>query len=164
MSYSSFDEEGVSMGRSDEVRPDKYRPKEDQEINIITISDFHHKPLEIREKLKRGEDFIVTWNKRALCFLRHLTPEERARWEEARELPPGVDGIMGLFSLRGGSREDFIDDIGEGKTFIFTIYKRPMGLASKYMPKRAKEMYEEWYEEAKARESEVKIEAAKKRK
>jgi len=126
--------------------PESYLPSADQPINLITISDFHHDPIDIRDRLKAGEDFLVSWNKRPLCFIRHLMEEERKAWETGSELPEGVKDIIGMFSLRTGRRNEFVDDIRQGKVFVLTIYKQPWGVAFHYFPKRARDEFPELFE------------------
>lgn len=162
---SWFDEEGVNMSKEfEEVRPEDYSPGKKQEINIITISDFHNQPIEIRDKLRRGEDFLVTWHKRALFYLQHLTSEEKEAWDRDREPPKGVDEFIGIHSLRDSQRNEYLDNIRDGKVYLFCIRKQVMGLISNRMPERADKMFERWREEKDAEDSRIAKEAAKKRK
>ena len=129
--------------------PESYVPSQDQEINIITISDFHHDPIDIRDKLKAGEDFIVSWNKRPLCYIRHLTEEEKEAWDKERELPYGADEIMGIYSLRTARRNEFIDDIRQGKVFVLSIYKQICGVAFNYFPERTRDEFTDLFKREK---------------
>jgi hypothetical protein len=131
------------------VGPESYVPSADQPINLITISDFHHDPIDIRDRLKAGEDLAVSWNKRPLCYIRHLTREEREAWETRRELPKGAENIMGMFSLRTSRRNEFIDDIRQGKVFVLAIYKQPWGVAFNYFPKRTRDEFPKLFEREK---------------
>ncbi len=129
--------------------PESYIPSKDQEINIITISDFHHDPIDIRDRLKAGEDFIVSWNKRPLCYIRHLTEEEKEAWDKRRETPEGADELMGIYSLRTARRNEFIDDIRQGKVFLLTIYRQICGVASNRFPERARNESSDLFERGK---------------
>ena len=149
---------------SEPVRPEEYDPSIDQEINIITISDLHNQPIEIREKLKQGEDFLVTWHKRALFYIQDLTDEQKDAWERDSELPEGVDDFIGINMLRDSQRNYYLDNIREGRVYLFCVRKQVLGLISNRIPGKAGSMFGKWRREKDAEDSRIAKEAAKKRK
>jgi hypothetical protein len=152
------------MAMSEEsVRPEEYIPGRHQEINIITISDLHSQPIEIRDKLKRGEDFLVTWHKRAIFYIQHLTDKQKEAWDRDREPPEGVDEFIGIHSLRDAQRNEYLDDIREGRVYLFCVRKQVLGLLSNHIPGRAEKLFENWRKEKDAEDSRIAKEAASKR-
>lgn len=147
-----------------EVNPEEYAPGRKQQINIITISDFHNQPIEIRDGLRHGEDYLVTWHKRAMFYLQHLSKEEKQAWDRNREPPEGVDEFIGIHSLRDTQRNEYLDNIRDGKVYLFCVRKQVLGLVSNRIPERAERMFEKWREEKDAEDSRIAKEAAKKRK
>ena len=150
--------------KKDPVRPEDYVPGRNQPINIITISDLHNQPIEIRDGLRHGEDYLVTWHKRALFYLRHLAKDEKEAWDRDREPPEGVDEFIGIHSLRDSQRNEYLDNIRDGKVYLFCVRKQVMGLLSNQIPGKAEKIFDKWRKEKDAEDSKIAKEAAKKRK
>jgi len=89
---------------------------------LIPITDFYHKPGQIRKELGKGNDYIIAKNNKLFAWLCPVKEGERVKGE-----------ILGLSEIRE-NRMDFVYTLMGGGSFTLTYHNKPVGYITPRIP------------------------------
>ena len=90
---------------------------------VISMSDLHRYPTQIRYRLSKGDHFLLTHFKRALAYIR---PVEEEDLEVSRKMMP-------IEYLRN-NRDEFIFEILDGNPVVISFHRRSIAIACPEIP------------------------------
>jgi hypothetical protein len=90
---------------------------------VISMSDLHRYPTQIRYRLSKGDHFLLTHFKKALAYIR---PVEEEDLEVSRKMMP-------IEYLRN-NRDEFIFEILDGNAVVISFHRRSIAIACPEIP------------------------------
>ena len=90
---------------------------------VISMSDLHSYPTQIRYRLSKGDHFLLTHFKRALAYMRPVKEEDLE-----------VSRVMMPIEYLRNNRDEFIFEILDGNAVVISFHRRSIAIACPEIP------------------------------